>query len=757
MAKKRTHIYLVPNAATSTAAESFLHRALVHATGALGLLISISFFTATYDTAQVKLTLLHMGGLLLTALWAALQIVRRKSPFTKHNFPFLLPLFAYLGWNIVCYVFAPYHLNAAEEFFRFILYTIITLLAATEFSLSDIKAITNWFLIAVWICFAYGAVQILDRFLPGVDVLPWRGFFTKRIFSTLANPNFFADFIVFCSCITAGAFLATRKKPLLLLLALGATALFFTESKGAWMAYAAVAAITTWVYANFGEPALRKYRLKINLLALLVVLGTALLVGVYTSKRFQSVSFRAHTWLGTFEMIKDAPIMGVGTGNFKTIYSAYRRPQIFYIENSHNTETQHAENELLEQWAVSGTVGLAIFLWLTVFLFTLTIRTLSKEDNTTEKKFYLLGYGAGFLAIWIHSLVDISVRFASTGFFFALFMGCIIALCMPTPAPEAPESPRTSPSWILAGLRFLLAAGLLALGVQLFYWFYEITSVIDVQRVDETSLLVLAWIVFAGSITGSAYLLLRAAWLLRNAAALCVLLVLLPLELLVYRPFQANHYYSLGITFSQNGNLDGALIYFTKAIRFSPFETEYHQFRANLLATALDLTKRFSPARGDTTSASDDYSRALQDFAFVEKHSPNPPLLYHNKGQLYYTMALRRNEEARRASGSAEYEFFSQEALRNMELAKKSLERSLLADPVNPETYFYLIQIALLENQVDTAQRWIDRFRQGPDGVTEPKFLNRYQQYPQLQALQAQVNARRNNSYVQKSRFFGRI
>lgn len=744
MAKNRTNIRPVPNTAGPGAAENFLHRALVHATGALGLLISISFFTATYDTAQVKLTLLHMGGLLLAALWTALQIVRGKSPFTKHNFPFLLPLFAYLGWNVLCYVLAPYHLDAAEEFFRFILYAIITLLAATEFSLPDIKIITKWFLIAVWICFAYGAVQILDRFFPGIDVLPWRGFFTKRIFSTLANPNFFADFVVFCSCITAGVFLATRKKSLLLLLALGAAALFFTESKGAWLAYAAVTAVTAWVYANFGEPALRKHRLKINALALVVIVGTAVLVGIYTSKRFQSVSFRTHTWLGTFEMIKDAPIMGVGTGNFKTIYSAYRRPQIFYIENSHNTETQHAENELLEQWAVSGTVGLAIFLWLTVLLFTLTIRTLSEADITPEKKFYLLGYSAGFLAIWIHSLVDISLRFASTGFFFALFAGCILSLCMPAPTPETPQSPRPSPCWILVGLRFLLAAGLIALGIQLFYWFYEITSVIDVQRLDETLLLVLAWIVFAGCIIAGAYLLLRAAWLLRKAAALCVLLLLLPLELLVYCPFQANHYYSLGITFSQNGNLNGALIYFTKAIRFSPFETEYHQFRANLLATALDLTKRFSPARGDTTSPSDDYSRALQDFAFVEKYSPNPPLLYHNKGQLYYTMALRRNEEARRASGPVEYEFFSQEALRNMKLAKESLERSLLADPVNASTYFYLIQIALLENQLDTAQSWIDRFRQGPQGVTEPEFLNRYQQYPQLETLQAQVNARRN-------------
>ena len=120
------------------------------------------------------------------------------------------------------------------------------------------------------------------------------------------------------------------------------------------------------------------------------MLGTILLAGTYTLKRFQSVSFRAHTWLGTAEIIKHAPLMGVGTGNFKTVYPAYRRPQIFYIESSHNIETQHAENELLEQWAVSGTIGLAIFLWMMGFVFILARNTLRTSRDNPEKSFQIL-------------------------------------------------------------------------------------------------------------------------------------------------------------------------------------------------------------------------------------------------------------------------------------------------------------------------------------------------------------------------------
>ena len=434
--------------AQAKTAEHFLHKALVHTTGVLGLLISISFFTATYDTAQVKLTLLHMGGLWLAALWASLQITRKKSFLSKQNLPVLLPVLIYIGWNILCYIFAPLHAEAAEEFIRFLLYGVITLLAATEFDFNDLKLITKWILLAVWISFIYAAVQVIDGFFPGFDPMPWRGFFTKRIFSTHANPNFFADFVIFSSCILGGVYLANRQKKYLVLGALGLITLFFTESKGAWLAYTAAAAGGILLYVNYCAPAFKKYRLKINMLVLAAALGVSILAGVYTLKRFQSVSFRTHTWLATLEMIKDHPVMGVGTGNFKTVYSAYRRPQIFYIENSHNVETQHTENELLEQGAVSGIVGLLIFLWLMYYVFGLAFGALRNAKFSPEQKYYLLGYTTALGGMLAHSLVDISIRFASSGFFWALFMGLIISLCYPTEKrPQA--TPVSSPAWIV--------------------------------------------------------------------------------------------------------------------------------------------------------------------------------------------------------------------------------------------------------------------------------------------------------------------
>ena len=340
---------------------AFIRKCLPVVTGWLCLLVSISFFTGTYDTAQVKLTLLHAGAIVLLGLWAALKIAEWKSPFTRQNFPFLFPVFAYLGWNIISFICGPFHLESAEEFIRLLMYGGIMLLIATEFTQKDIRTLTKFIIIAAWISFAYGALQIVDGFWPGADFLPWRGFFTRRIFSTHANPNFFGAFVVFASAVAGAQYLATRKKSLLVLLGLGLVELFFTESKGAWLAYGAAAAVGTFLFTNRIFPT--KHIKKLNLAAAGVLLAALILAGIYTAKRFQSVSFRSFTWLAAFEMVQDSPVIGTGPGSFKIIYPAYKRPQIFYIENSHNTETQHAENEYLEQWATTGTVGLAIFLW----------------------------------------------------------------------------------------------------------------------------------------------------------------------------------------------------------------------------------------------------------------------------------------------------------------------------------------------------------------------------------------------------------
>ena len=74
-----------------------------------------------------------------------------------------------------------------------------------------------------------------------------------------------------------------------------------------------------------------------------------------------------------------------------------------------------------------------------------------------------------------------------------------------------------------------------------------------------------------------------------------------------------------------------------------------------------------------------------------------------------------------------------------MELAKQNFRRSLLTDPVNEATYAYLASIALMERNPAQAQEWIDAYRRGPEGVSEPEFLQTHRHNARMEQLEQRL------------------
>ena len=743
-AKKNRHTLAKRNTPTSkpvacpaqNPCAAFIRAALPHVLGALALLVSVSFFTGTYDSAHVKLTLLQAGGVLLLALWAALILTERKNPFTRRNLPWLLPLLIYMAWQTLSFGFFSYKLEAAEEFLRLWLYAGMIGLIACEFTAKNIQTLTKWLLAAAWISFAYGALQIVNIWVPGADLLPWHGFFGKRVFSTHANPNFFGAFGVFISGLAGAEFLRTRQKSLLVLLGLGLINLIFTESKGAWLAYAGGIVFFAGTYTNLISP-LKKHIKKINaaaVLCLLLALGAA---GVYSAKRFQSVSFRTYTWLSAFEMVKDSPMLGTGPGSFKLVYPAYRRPQIFYIENAHNNETQHAENELLEQAATGGIPGLVLALWVLVTLFAGTFKAYSRLPQDDPRRFLLLGYSAAGAGLLLHSVVDISVHFASGGLLLAVFIGSVLALLLGNEPSAVPAHraryPRTL--WVL---RVLTGLGALAVAGYSTWEFYRILHNIAVKSAGEGILFALSAVTFGAVALACLYVYMQVLRKTSRAAVCAVLLAALLPTVFFMRVFSANHYYSLGVALVQLGQPQAALGAFQDAVARNPFSAEYRQYRANVFAMTLDLRKRFDSTRGDNTSARTDFERALADFRFVLDHNPNHALLHQNIGQLYYELGIRQLQAARQDPAQAY--FYNELAHENFNLAKKAFVKALALDPTYETTYALLANMALMRRDPDEAQYWLSAYEKGPAGVTEPEFLARHKDNPQLRALQLHAN-----------------
>ena len=63
-----------------------------------------------------------------------------------------------------------------------------------RFNKDSARVLTKCIVLAAWISCLYGLVQVLDRWLPGLDALPWRGFFRYAYFFHTCQPELFCRF-----------------------------------------------------------------------------------------------------------------------------------------------------------------------------------------------------------------------------------------------------------------------------------------------------------------------------------------------------------------------------------------------------------------------------------------------------------------------------------------------------------------------------------------------------------------------------------
>ncbi len=91
---------------------------------------------------------------------------------------------------------------------------------------------------------------------------------------------------------------------------------------------------------------------------------------------------RVYLWSGTFKMVKDNPVLGVGTGNFKIIYPLYRSAEEREVTPKGITYSK-AHNDFLQIWAETGTLGLVCFLWI-LFAMLFQIRVSPLRGQTLQ-------------------------------------------------------------------------------------------------------------------------------------------------------------------------------------------------------------------------------------------------------------------------------------------------------------------------------------------------------------------------------------
>src|SRR6266567_96500 len=95
-------------------AEAFAHKAITLWLPVLYFLISSLFFLRTYDSAQVKISMMQMGGVGLLTLWLCRLALAGSHALNKEDLVALSPFLAYLLYGIFSFLHAPYRMASTD-------------------------------------------------------------------------------------------------------------------------------------------------------------------------------------------------------------------------------------------------------------------------------------------------------------------------------------------------------------------------------------------------------------------------------------------------------------------------------------------------------------------------------------------------------------------------------------------------------------------------------------------------------------------
>ncbi len=169
----------------------------------LYFLIAVGFYLRTYDSAQIKITTVQIGGALILAVWLIKIIETDIVSFFKKNILIIFPLILFLLSGIISHLHSAFPLASANELIRRSIYMGIAMLAISEFnSREKMSRLFNWLIAATFIVTIYGLIQYFDtRYFPGppepgLDIFQWRGAFGPGFFRLSETLTFSVIFLL---------------------------------------------------------------------------------------------------------------------------------------------------------------------------------------------------------------------------------------------------------------------------------------------------------------------------------------------------------------------------------------------------------------------------------------------------------------------------------------------------------------------------------------------------------------------------------
>ena len=199
----------------------------------------------------------------------------------------------------------------------------------------------------------------------------------------------------------------------------------------------------------------RRWRLTLLAAALalaVVAVGALASSGVQQRMVSKSQGTRLFMWKGTVRMIQERPLLGWGTGMFMPFFPDYKPTEPMRY-GWLGAQTIYPHDEPLLVGVEVGLLGLTLYLAAHLLAAGGFVR---REGATQNPALRLAGWAilAGALAMFLHGLVEIALRFWAPAAMYWTMIGLLMALpCIIQP----PEAPRRPPNRIVGAVGFGLA------------------------------------------------------------------------------------------------------------------------------------------------------------------------------------------------------------------------------------------------------------------------------------------------------------
>jgi len=356
--------------------------------------------------------------ILMVALYLIQSILVGELKIKKS--PLYLPIFLYTGLMVIYYFFSKHRAVAQPELVRILLSSaVLIVLANSILRVRDLRLLIWVWTISCTIIGLYGLGQRAGGFW--IFDIP----FFARPAATFGNPNFYATYLVVSIALVMGLLFCLKRfgkillLPTLIILVLN---LYFTKTRGAWIAFIIILLCFPLVYlylAGANKGSIRIWKI----LLVLILLGLAIF-SIYHKDIWVRQTQRLLIWRDTLVMCIKRPL-GVGIGAYHIHFPQFASRGLLEILPQGKFIVNYAHNEPLQVWAETGILGFGLFLWIILSFFFRGFGSLRRDSRNEVALIGGLIFAS--IGVLVHSLFSVNMRFIVSSIYLFLFMGLVIS------------------------------------------------------------------------------------------------------------------------------------------------------------------------------------------------------------------------------------------------------------------------------------------------------------------------------------------